>query len=171
MKRAKKGFTLIEMVTSLMVISVIVLALGNLVRDSHRLWGDMYETAFGQSSQDIIVTQRAFNKICRKSSLRDIFLGADKDAMRLYYFSDPSNPSYWPDRYALFYLDGTDFKVEDGTLYFGTLIKEQALHTRTLCSNVEYLQFSIQGLSVQVCLTLNDNGSEKTFAWAAVRHN
>jgi hypothetical protein len=36
---------------------------------------------------------------------------------------------------------------------------------------VEYLEFSHQGLSVQMCMTINNNGKKKTFAWAAVRHN
>jgi prepilin-type N-terminal cleavage/methylation domain-containing protein len=169
--RAGKGFTMIEMTASLVVVSIIILAIAGVVTDSYTIWEDLYESVYGVNSQSVITVQRTFNKTCRKATLRNLFLSTDRQSMCLYYFDDYENPGYWPDRYALFYLDGSDLKVQHGTLHFATLLKNQSLYTETLCSNVEYIKFSMQGLSVQMCMTISNNGKKKTFAWASVRHN
>ena len=170
-KRKQKGFTMIEVIASMAVMSVVILAISSVITDSNALWGRLHNSVYGVIPQDIIRTQRAFNKTCRKATLRVMFLSEDKETMCLYYFSDHINPPYWPDRYAMFYLDGTDLKVEHGTLQFATINQNQKLYTETLCRDVQSLQFASQGLSVQICMTVNNGSREKTFTWASVRHN
>ncbi len=170
-KRKQKGFTMIEVIASMAVMSVVILAISSVITDSNALWGRLHNSVYGVMPQDIIRTQRAFNKTCRKATLRVMFLSEDKETMCLYYFSDHINPPYWPDRYAMFYLDGTDLKVEHGTLQFATINQNQELYTETLCRDVQSLQFASQGLSVQICMTVNNGSREKTFTWASVRHN
>ncbi len=170
-KRKQKGFTMMEVVSSLAVLSVVILAISSIMADSHSLWGRLHDSVFGQMSNDIISTQRAFNNTCRKATLRTMFISNDKETVCVYYFSNHLNPPYWPDRYAMFYLDGTELKVQHGTLHFASLAQSQILYTETLCRNVDALQFSSQGLSVQVCMTVKDGNKQKIFTWAAVRHN
>ncbi len=170
-KKIRNGFTLVEMAMAMVIGSILLLAVGGVISNSYSNWNDMYDRVFGSVPESIINIQRDFNKNCRKSTLRNVYLSDDKRTLIVYYFSDHLNPAYWPDRYVQYYLDGTDFKVDHGELNFALLTKKNVFHTKTLSGNVEYLNFAMQSLSVQLCVTINDNGHRRTFAWAAVRHN
>lgn len=170
-RNLKSGFTMIEMMISLVIVSILVLVVGSVVSDSYGNWNDMYERVFGVQANNIVKVQRDFNATCRKATLRNVYLSTDKRTLIVYYFSSHINPPYWPDRYVQYYLDGTNFKVEYGELNFATLTKKNSTRTDILCDNVQYLNFAVQSLSVQLCMTTNNNGSLRTFAWAAVRHN
>ncbi len=167
----RNGFTLVEMTMAMLIGLVLMLAVGGVVSDSYGNWNDMYSRVFGVIPESVVKMQRDFNINCRKATLRNVYLSNDKQTLIVYQFSNRLTPSFWPDRYVQYYLDGTDFKVEYGELNFAQLTKKSVIRTETLCANVEYLSFAVQSLSVELCVTINDNGNRHTFAWAAVRHN
>jgi len=162
---------MLEMTLSLVIVSVLILAVGGVISDSYANWDDMYDRIFGTVPESIVKIQRDFNVNCRRATLRNVYLSADRRTLIVYQFADRINPSYWPDRYVQYYLDGTTFRSEYGELNAAALTKKNTIHTDVICENVQYLSFSVQGLSVQLCITINDGQTKRTFAWAAVRHN
>lgn len=170
-KKRKSGFTLVELTISLAIISVIVLAINNVIADQYAGWENAFGRIFGETSESVVKVRKAFNGTCRKASLRNINISEDGETLVLYYYNDPIDPPYWPDRYAKYYLENGDMLMEHGSLVFGTIDEEQAIYTETLASNVTYLSFSVQSLSVQLCMTIDDGKNDFTFAWTSVRHN
>lgn len=162
---------MVEMVISLSIVSVFILAIGNVIADSYSVWNNIYDYSFGNVSQGILNTQASFNKMCRKASLRDVTISEDKTSIRLYYFSDYINPSYFPDMHAKYYLDGTTLKLEIAEINQPSKGVKRTVATQVLSENVTYLSFTEQSLSIQMCMRVNDGRRQQTFTWAAVRHN
>ncbi|OXU16143.1 prepilin-type N-terminal cleavage/methylation domain-containing protein [Sedimentisphaera salicampi] len=170
--RKSKAFTLVEVTISLAIISVIVMAVNNVIANQYSGLDKTFRRIFGETAEGVVKVRKAFNGTCRKASLRNITIEDDGETLTLYYYSDHTDPPYWPDKYAKYYLNSNDeFCVEHGDVVFGTLQQLSSDYTEILCGDVSYLSFSAQGLSVELCMTIDEGSDDFTFTWTAVRHN
>ena len=163
----RRGFTLSELLTVMVIAPVVVLGMGILLADSQRGWNQMFNRVNSGVVNDAYVARKAFDAIVRKSSISHELLG-DGEVV-VYYYNDPDS-STWLDRYARFYADGTTLLVDYGQLDSNRNLSEQT-QTITLADNVEALNFYVNGACVQMVLSL-DNGSESLMVMtSAIRHN
>jgi len=116
---------------------------------------------------DAYVARKGFDATVRKSSMnREHF---DANEVEVYYYNDPVSSTYL-DRYAKFHKDGTKLLVEHGHLDSNGN-PSGTPQTITLADNVEAVDFSKNGASVQMVLRLDDGSESLTVMTSATRHN
>lgn len=166
--RNRQGFTLTEMVVTMMAGTIVIGTVGAVLVNSQRGWNRMYDRVYGDVVTGAYVAKKTFDKVVRQSSIKRVRLGNSE--VEVYYYND-AETSTMLDRYACFYVtSGRELMVDYGELSAdGT--PQAALSTMALARNVEAVDFSVVGASIQMILRL-DNGSESlTVASTAVRHN
>lgn len=140
-KAVRSGLSLIELLITMVVSSVLVLAVGVLLVGGQRSWQRTYDQANSKMQQDSQAVMYAWGSVGRKSNRRGYTVYNKSDSS--YSVSPPltSNPEevvygdavefhYWsaaaPDAnlldvtntgtdYAFFYIDGDELKVDYGT--------------------------------------------------------
>jgi prepilin-type N-terminal cleavage/methylation domain-containing protein len=170
-----KGVTLTELMMTLVLASIMMLALGMVLVDNQKGWLAMYSRTFSDVVVHAYVTQNRFFTIVRKSSIAvyDYELSADETkiiAVEVYHYSD--NVTTDIDRYARFYIAGGTLSVDEGVIDTTVLpwVKETPT-TAVLAQNVASGYFDINGSSIQLVLNL-DNGKENMkVITSAIRHN
>jgi len=170
-----KGVTLTELMITLILASIIFLALGTVIIDAHKGWLKMFSRSFSDVVVHAYVTQNTFSTIVRKSSIavHEIEMSADDTkiiAVEVYYYSDTGTTDL--DRYARFYISGTDFSVDQGVIDTTVLpwVKETP-DTSVLAQDVASGYFDINGSSIQVVLNLDNGKEDMKVITSAVRHN
>jgi len=170
--RYEKGFTLIELMTTITAALIIVLGVGITIVDSHRGWHRLYNRVQGDVVTDSYVARNTFDAVVRKSSIKRCELGNSGEFVEVYYYQDPNSLEL--DGYARFYISGEQLLVVygDGTIDAGgSWVATSASTPVMLAHNVKSCRFSVDGTCVQMILSL-DNGSETmTVSTSAVRHN
>ena len=68
-KRIKTAFTLIELMMTILVASVAVLAVSGVVADSHKGYSRMFTRVHGNVETDAYIARIKFDKICRMAGL------------------------------------------------------------------------------------------------------
>jgi type II secretory pathway pseudopilin PulG len=134
----KNGFTLIEMIVAMATGFIVMLTVAMLLQSGYQSWIKTYNTANADSQLDSIAATTSFGTIGRKSNKNDYYVYhvgstftrvtpvADPeenlagDAVELRYWSsdlddDMLTPTSIADRYALFYLDSGQLKLDLGT--------------------------------------------------------
>jgi prepilin-type N-terminal cleavage/methylation domain-containing protein len=170
-----KGVTLTELMVTLILASIMVLALGMVLVDSQKGWLAMFSRTFSDVVVDGYVTQNTFFTMVRKSSIavHEYELSADETqivAVEVYYYSDSGTTDI--DRYAKFYLSGTTLSVDKGTIDTTVLPwVKGAPATSVLARNVASGYFDINGSSVQMVLNLDNGREDMKVICSAVRHN
>jgi hypothetical protein len=158
------GFTIIELVITMVVMIIAGSAIGLVIVDSQRGWSLMYNYVNSNVVTDGYVARKKFDSIIRKSCSENITLDDKGDWIEVCYYS--SGSSTIPDRFACFY-------EADGCLHlaYGRPNPKVTLDVETICGNVSGCKFIRVGRSVQMILKL-DNGSQKnTVVTSAVTHN
>ena len=165
------GFTLIEVVIVIASIGIVTLGIGVLLANSQKNWGQLFERVYGDSATDSFALQRAFDTVCRKASLRKYELSSSADALELYYCVAGSTAST-PENYARFYQNGDRAQAQYGLLQTGTWQPDTSTSTRTvtLASNIQSLEFTVEGMSAQLFLTYLDSDIPP-IVFSSVRHN
>jgi len=159
-----KGFTIVELMTTIVVAVIVILGIGFIVADSHRGWNKMYNRVYGDVVTDGYVARKTFDVVIRKASKENFLLDDNGDWVEVYYYADSDSTVL--DRYARFYEGDGSLNVE-----YGQLNPRETLSVETICDNVSDCVFKGIGGSVQMCLRL-DNGSEAiTVTSSAVLHN
>lgn len=168
----KRGFALIEMIQALVMSAIVILAIGVLLYDSQRGWNTMYERVYGDVTIEAYATRKAFDAICRKSSVDRYDLGEDNEFLEVYYYQNDSE-STMPDRYAIFYTVGSQLLVEHGDLEEGTYNPDPSLESivMTLADNVTNAKFFVSGTCVQMIAFLDDGNHSTLVTTSAIRHN
>lgn len=162
------GFTLIElMVTALMAVIVIAGA-GVVLVDSQRGWNKMYNRVHGDVATDAYVARRAFDSVVRKSTISRSLVDIDGQFVEVYYYNDFTSAK--PDKFANFYRNGSLLLVDYG-LYDWDSRSATTESTVMLARNVEDVNFSVQGLSVRMLLTVADEKESVITVSTAIRHN
>jgi len=184
-KTKYRGFTMIEVMLVVLISSIALLATASVLADAHRGFNKMYIRVHGDIVNQAHEARVIFDRICRKSSrsYKDTSTGTDE--VYVYYFSTDSNPtkatfSPMPDRFARFYTQGTDLKVDYGSLTrdvaADTVTRQDAETSITIAnsvSNAIFLQPDTSTSVVQMILTLHDTELNQglTVTCSSVRHN
>ena len=167
-----RGFTLMEMIQAFVMSAIVILAIGVLLYDSQKGWNTMYERVYGNVTIDAYAARKAFDAVCRKSSVNRYELGDDNEFLEVYYYDNDSE-SAMPDRYAIFYTADGQLLVEHGELEEGTYNPDPSLESSvmTLADNVTNAKFFVSGTCVQMIVTLDDGNNSAVITTSAVRHN
>ena len=160
---------------TLILASIMILALGTVLVDNQKGWLKMFSRSFSDVVTHAYVTQNTFSTIVRKSSIAvyEIELSADETqiiSVEVYYYSDTSTTDL--DRYARFYMSGTTLSVDEGVIDTTVLpwVKETPV-TSVLAQDVASGYFDINGSSIQVVLNLDNGKEDMKVITSAVRHN
>lgn len=158
------GFTLIELMITVAVMSIILSAIGIVIIDGQRCWQMLY----GQTNSDVVtdgyVARKKFDTVIRKSSVDKILTDGNGNWIEVYYYSSDSSPVV--DRYARFYAADNVLNIE-----YGQLDPRETLNVETVCENVSDCTFKQIGRSAQMILTLEDGTHKNTIVTSAVTHN
>ena len=176
--KQNSGFTLIEMMVTILIAGIVILGLANVMADTYRSYRKMYERVHGNIANDAYVTRIRFDRICRKARAGSAFVDTSVPSLRVLYYATPNMTGYAglpPDRYAEFYLNGTNLVLDTGTIAAGTRAT-----TEIVARNVhaDTLQFSapVDDKSVQMVMTLGkigdaDSKYSTTVICGAIMHN
>jgi len=161
----RRGFSLTELGAVLVLAPIVMLSMGLVLADSQRGWNQMYNRVNNGLEINGYVARKAFDATVRKSSVNHESFDANE--IEVYYHSDPVNSTDL-DRYARFYKVGTELRVEHGELDSNGNPAD-IIHTLTLCDDVEGLDFSQNGASIQMVLRLDDGSESHTVMTSAMR--
>lgn len=161
----RRGFTLTEVGAVLVLAPIVMLSMGLVLADSQKGWNQLYNRLNNGLEVNGYVARRAFDAIVRKSSINSE--NFDVNEVEVYYHNDPVNSTDL-DRYARFYKAGTELRVEHGQLDSNGNPAD-AIHTVTICDDVEAVDFSKNGASIQMVLRLDDGSESYTVMTSAMR--
>jgi len=162
--RASRGFTIVELVITAVIMSIIALAIGVVIVDSQSSWNVMYDRANCDVVTDGYVARKKFDAVMRQASREKLVLGDSGGSVEVYYYAGGS--SVVVDRYARFYTSDGDLNFE-----YGQLDPRATLGVETICGNVSACTFRQAGRSVQMILALNDGKQTNTVVSSAVAQN
>lgn len=165
MKKYLPGFTLVELMVTVLLASIVMLALGSVLADAHRGFNNMYERANSPVVVDAYVARLAFDSVIRPASTGITSQPVITDtSVKVYLYSDPNQIT--PDRYAMFYVSGGTLFLEKGVRSSGSV-----LSTQTIAENVIDVDFAVKQACIQMMLEL-DNGKESLIVTiSSIRHN
>jgi prepilin-type N-terminal cleavage/methylation domain-containing protein len=171
------GFTLTELVVTVAIMLIVILALGTVIADSIRGWHKMYARVYADVVTDGYVARNAFDRVVRSAGRQTYRLAADGAWLEVYYYSGPSAITL--DRYACFKVLNGELQIEHGDWKPGTVTPRSNPTTETVCGNVSSCIFGRDAngdgygddYSPQMKLTLNDGTLTRTVVSSAVMHN
>ncbi|MHC5083046.1 MAG: PulJ/GspJ family protein [Planctomycetota bacterium] len=167
----QNGFTLVELLTTIVICSIVVLAAGVMLVDSHRGWLDSYAKVHGGAANDAKMVQTAFERIIRKSS-RSKYLFDGQDDLTVYYYKHWLNSTEL-DRYARFYRSSDN--PSEMYLVHGVINDDDdddgVLSRVRLASHVTDLEFLPTSGGVEIKLALDDGREVTTVMTTAILHN
>ncbi|MHC4477498.1 MAG: prepilin-type N-terminal cleavage/methylation domain-containing protein [Planctomycetota bacterium] len=166
MNTNRRGFTIVELMVTIGIITIVILGVGVALVDSQRGYHKMYDQVHGEVASDSYVAKIVFDKVIRKSSKKKHMLGTQN--IVVFYYESLTSPEL--DRYANFRLNGATLFVDYGPVdALGNPLRPST--TMTLARNVELVEFSVDGAAVRMMLKLNDGRHARTITCTAVRHN
>jgi len=161
---ASRGFTLIELMITISIMVIVILAIGIALVDGQRGWSIQYDRIYSDVVTDGYVARRKFDAVMRTAS-RDKFLLDDAGSwVEVYYYADDTSTVV--DRYARFYTANGNLNVE-----YGQLDPTVTLSVETVCGNVSGCTFEQLGRSIQMILKLDNGTQTNTVISSAVTHN
>jgi prepilin-type N-terminal cleavage/methylation domain-containing protein len=175
MKTKNDGLTLVELMITVLIASIAIVGISGVIAGSHRDYRLMFERIHGDIVNDAYSARLRFDKICRKARAGTALIDTSIPSLEVLYYSSPNvNGSAYldPDRYARFYLSGTNLMLE--TAPIGGTDDAPELVAR----NVVELEFSAPdgGRSVQMVMTLDEDTDDDsdyslTITCGAIMHN
>ena len=162
--RAARGFTLVELMISAVIMAIVGLAIGVVIVDGQTGWNVMYDRINSDISTDGYVARRKFDVVMRSASRGQLVLAGDGSWVEVYSYA--SSASTVVDRYWRFYVSDGDLNLENGQLQ-----PRVTLSVETVCSNVSACTFRQTGQAVQMTLTLDNGTRANTIVSSAVTHN
>jgi len=164
----RRGFSLVELMVSIVTTIIVILAVGVVLVDTQRGWNTMYRHMYSDVVTDSYAAGKEFDVAMRRATGDSIILDDAGYWVEVRYYSDGGSSTV--DRYVRFYKSGSSLNVEYGRLYDGGNAKE-AFSAHTLCRNVSGCVFKQIGKSVQMILTLDDGTQTNTVVSSAVLNN
>ncbi len=158
------GFTLVEVMVTIAVMSIIISAIGIVIIDSQRCWQVLHNHINSDVATDGYVARKKFDAVIRKASGEKILTDSGGNWIEVYYYA--SSFSTAVDRYARFYETDGVLNIE-----YGKLNPRTTLSTETVCRNVSDCTFKQAGHSAQMMLTLDDGTQKNTIVTSAVANN
>ena len=160
----QQGFTVTELVITILIASIVLLGIGAVLSDSQRAWTRMHNVVFSETATDIYVARQAFDTVIRKASRERMSLDVDGHWLEIYCYQDQDSTEI--DHYIRLYEDNGSLKVEHGKLD-----PRSTLSVSTICGNVSSCVFKKKGRSAQMILTLDDGVQTLTVVSSAILHN
>lgn len=198
-KNFRKGFTLLELVITIIAATIFILGTTSILASWIKNYKTMYERTTSEVIRNAYETRRIFDRIVRQATIRRVDLGAGGNEIYVYYYSEPNNLAIVnPDRYAYFYLQGTELWLEQGIVTGNFTITPPALPSMTETSTIKLTNtdddnddviinppatgiFSIDGHSIRMVLVLDNKidpqnknklaALKMTLTSTAIRHN
>ena len=176
-KKISYGFTLIELMVTVIIVAIAILGISGVIAGSHRDYSIMYRRVHGDITNDAYSSRLKFDKICRKAKAGSAVIDTSIPSLTVLYYSSPNvNDSAYlePDSFAEFYLSGTDFLLKRGTIGSTNITPE------ILAKNVVELEFSFSNpgdsRSIQMVMTLdkdiaNTSDYSLTLTCGSIMHN
>jgi prepilin-type N-terminal cleavage/methylation domain-containing protein len=162
--RDLRGFTLVELMITMVIMLVVGLAIGVVIVDGQSSWSHMYDSMNSDVVTDGYVARKKFDVVMRNASREKILLGDAGGWIEVYYYA--SHLSKVVDRYVRFYAADGDLNIENGQLD-----PRATLDVETVCGNVTACTFRSVGQSTQMILTLDNGTRANTIVTSAVTQN
>lgn len=173
------AFTLVELMVTVLIASIAMLAIGNVLVDAHRGYRRSWERVYHEVVTQAYTSRLAFDKICRKSSrYYEHENPTSINELYVYYFS-VDNPTKQeddpvPDRYAHFYTADNILKVDYGGYDALNISTPHAAvdGSKELANNASATFFlSESGNVAQMVLTIDDGKQGLTVTCSSLLHN
>jgi len=162
--RAQKGFTLVELMITMVIMTVVGLAIGVVIVDGQNGWNTMYNRLNSDVVTDGYVARKKFDTVMRSASREQSLVASDGSWIEVYSYASPSSTVV--DRYSRFYVSDGDLNLE-----YGQVDPRVTLSVDTVCGNVSTCTFRQVGTSTQMTLTLDNETQTNTIVSSAVTHN
>ena len=171
------AFTMIELMVTILIVGVVIIAISGVLADAHRGYRETYERVYGDVTTQAYTSRITFDRICRKSS-NSYNTNTGTDELYVYYYSaiDTTNAPI-PDRYAHFYTNNAgSLMLDQGPANISgpnDIVLQTANSSQALAINVtsaEFLQTEASNCT-QMILTLDDGKQGLTVTCSSVRHN
>jgi prepilin-type N-terminal cleavage/methylation domain-containing protein len=159
-----RGFTLVELMITMVVMLIVGLAVGVVIVDGQSGWNFMYERINSDVVTDGYVARKQFDAVMRKASREKVLMDDAGGWVEVYYYATASSTVV--DRYARFYVADGDLNLESGQLE-----PRATLGVETVCGNVTSCAFKQAGQSVQMILTLDNGTQTNTIVSSAITHS
>ncbi len=159
------GFTIVELMITVMLAAIVMFGVGAMVVDSQRGWHRMYNRIYSDVATDSYVARKTFDSVTRKASSETLLLDAAGNWLEVYYYADANSAVV--DRYARFSYDG----IDQLNIEYGIVEPRETLTIRTVCENVSSCVFKAAGCSAQMILTLDNGSQTATVVSSAIMHN
>lgn len=159
------GFTLIELMVTIVISTIALLGVGFVLVDSQQGWNRMYNRVHRGVVADAYVARTAFDSAVRKSSAKRYTLGIS--SVEVYHYESLNSTEL--DKYAKFYVAAGQLLAEYGD-YDEATGSTSATAMRTLAENVESCDFYVDA-SVTMVLVLTDGDRTMKVMSSAIRHN
>ena len=165
-KRPKnlRGFTLVELMITTVIMIVVGLAIGVVIVDGQTGWNTMYDRMNSDVVTDGYVARKKFDAVMRSASRGQSLVAGDGAWIEVYSYASPSSTVV--DRYSRFYVSDGDLNLE-----YGQVDPRVTLSVDTVCGNVSACAFKQAGTSTQMTLTLDNGTQTNTIVSSAVTHN
>ncbi len=161
------GFTLIELMITMVITLIIALGAGAVMSDSQKAFNVTYDRAFTDITTDSYGIRRLFDATVRKSSTGAITVGEGGANVQIKYYNNDDSPNL--DRYTYFYVSDDELMAEHGSI---NQDGEQTTNNNiTVCKNVSSCVFKNNGASVSMILELDDGKKTNVVVTSAYPHN
>jgi hypothetical protein len=148
----RRGFSLSELMVTVLVTMILILGAAFIVTDSQRMWGRIYSRANSNVVQEGFIARKTFERLVRKASGEGFLVDPAGFWLEVYYYASDSSTTL--DRYARLYESAGELVVEEGILE-----PRETLNVRTVSRCVQRCVFKGDGRSAQMLLTLS-NGEQ-----------
>ncbi len=162
--KAPRGFTLVELMITMVIMTVVGLAIGVVIVDGQTGWNTMYDRMNSDVVTDGYVARKKFDVVMRSASRGQSLMDADGAWVEVYSYASPASTVV--DRYSRFYVSDGDLNLE-----YGQVDPRATLSVETVCGNVSECTFQQVGTSTQMTLTLDNGTQTNTVVSSAVTHN
>lgn len=122
--KSARGLTLVELMVATLAALIVILGASAILYNGHVGYRRLFRRVNSDVVRNAYEARRTFDRLVRKASMKRIdprdgdyrFL-ADENQLYVYYYLTPQ--SLVIDRYARFYLSGTELRLEQGTVTGG----------------------------------------------------
>jgi len=175
------GVTLVELMVTILIAMLVMAGIGVAMIDSVKSFPLMKERAHGSVVTDAYVAKAAFDRFCRKASIKFSLpsIGHVASSATVLYYNDANSPGL--DRYAAFSLNSgkpNELWVTYGqcSVAGGIMTPIGTPSTERLATTVDTsisnpLLFTADVADMVMVLRLNKGNQAMTVTSAAVRHN
>jgi len=162
--RVPRGFTLVELMITAVIMVIVGLAIGVVIVDGQTSWNTMYGRINSDVVTDGYVARKKFDVVIRSASRGQFLVAGDGSWVEVYSYASAASTEV--DRYSRFYVADGSLNLE-----YGQLDPRVTLSVETVCQNVSICTFQQAGTSIQMTLTLDDGTQTNTLVTSAVTHS